>query len=153
MSIIMFGVIHCILQVNIWTHLLGFVFFLWLLFDNCFRYQVYSSQERHKIEVTKNYDKYFRNQVISTRKRTGIEKMRQICRLFSKLCIKKPKNKTCHFLEYFTFIYLTDICLSENSEPLEGQDGPGGNLSSASFLPGVCLTRGKIGGKQYKRNR
>merc|ERR550534_2269595 len=25
--------------VNIWTHLLGFVFFLWLLFDNCFRYQ------------------------------------------------------------------------------------------------------------------
>jgi len=25
--------------VNIWTHLLGFAFFLWLLFDNCFRHQ------------------------------------------------------------------------------------------------------------------
>ena len=55
---------------NIWTHLLGFVFFLWLLFDNCFRYQVHSSQERHKIEVIKNYDKYFGNQVISTDKKT-----------------------------------------------------------------------------------
>ena len=39
-SVFLFAFVITKQQVNIWTHLLGFAFFLWLLFDNCFRHQV-----------------------------------------------------------------------------------------------------------------